>query len=239
MQRTFKTGPSGPGYAPAMNRTAALVCFGIAAMAGVADVSRAGQAAPAAPAAAAAAADAAPAYTADGKLVFPSDYREWIYLSSGLGMTYTKPGAAGSGGMGPMFTNVFVNPSSYRAFAQTGKWPDKTVFVLEVRDSADHGSIVKGGRYQTGTMGYDVEVKDETRFPEHWRFFTYPAPDGPMPAGNPLPKDAGCLACHSKNAAVENTFVQFYPTLLEIAKAKGTLNPSYVHAEEAAPTATP
>ncbi len=80
-------------------------------------------------------------------------------------------------------------------------------------------------------MGYDVEVKDETRFPERWRFFTYPAPDWPMPAGNPIPKDAGCLACHSKNAAVENTFVQFYPTLLEIAKAKGTLNPSYVHAE--------
>jgi len=26
---------------------------------------------------------------------------------------------------------------------------------------------------------------------------------------------------------VEHTFVQFYPTLLEIAKVKGTLNPSY------------
>lgn len=26
---------------------------------------------------------AAPAYTADGKLVAPADYREWIYLSSG------------------------------------------------------------------------------------------------------------------------------------------------------------
>jgi hypothetical protein len=42
-----------------------------------------------------------------------------------------------------------------------------------------------------------------------------------------LGASAGCNACHSKNAAVEHTFVQFYPTLLEIAKAKGTLNPSY------------
>ena len=39
----------------------------------------------------------------------------------------------------------------------------------------------------------------------------------------PLPAAAGCFACHSKNAAVENTFVQFYPTLIPVAKAKGTL----------------
>ena len=29
-----------------------------------------------------------PRYTADGQLTRPDNYREWIYLSSGLGMTY-------------------------------------------------------------------------------------------------------------------------------------------------------
>jgi Cytochrome P460 len=206
-----------------MNRALTLFCFGLLGLAGAAGSSRADQAAPPN------VGEAAPAYTADGKLVFPSDYREWIYLSSGLGMTYSAPGAPS--GAAPNFTNVFVKPSAYREFVRTGHWPDKTVFVLEVRDSTDHGSILKGGRYQTQVVGYDVEVKDQERFPERWRFFNYATTTGEMPAGDPVPKAAGCLACHSKNAAVENTFVQFYPSLLDVAKAKGTLNASYLKAE--------
>jgi hypothetical protein len=36
-----------------------------------------------------------------------------------------------------------------------------------------------------------------------------------------------CVECHTKNAAVERTFVQFYPTLLEVARQKGTLKPGF------------
>jgi hypothetical protein len=38
---------------------------------------------------------------------------------------------------------------------------------------------------------------------------------------------APCIDCHTKHAAVEMTFVQFYPTLLEIARQKGTLKPGH------------
>ena len=72
-----------------------------------------------------------PEFTADGKLVKPKDYREWIYLSSGLGMTYSEQGATPN--PNPNFDNVFVEPSAYRKFVETGRWPDKTVFVLEIR----------------------------------------------------------------------------------------------------------
>src|SRR5690348_17600005 len=72
-----------------------------------------------------------PQYTSDGRLQFPHDYRQWVFLSSGLGMTY---GPLGSG-REPSFDNVFVNPSAYRAFLDTGRWPDKTVLVLEVRSA--------------------------------------------------------------------------------------------------------
>ena len=64
---------------------------------------------------------------ADGKLVKPKNYREWIYLSSGLGMQYNEPGAAPN--PNPNFENVFVEPSAYRKFVETGRWPDKSVFV--------------------------------------------------------------------------------------------------------------
>ena len=41
------------------------------------------------------------------------------------------------------------------------------------------------------------------------------------------PTTASCYSCHSEHAAVDTTFVQFYPTLLPIAKAKGTLSAAY------------
>jgi hypothetical protein len=43
-----------------------------------------------------------------------------------------------------------------------------------------------------------------------------------------FPTEAACYSCHAQHAAVDTTFVQFYPTLLPIAKAKGTLSAGYV-----------
>jgi len=83
-----------------------------------------------------------PQYTKDGKLARPPNYREWVFLSSGLGMTY-GPLAAGD----PRFDNVFVNRSAYRVFLDTGRWPDQTVLVLEVRSSQSKGSINRGGHF--------------------------------------------------------------------------------------------
>jgi len=42
-----------------------------------------------------------------------------------------------------MFDNVFVNPEAYKAFVETGAWPDKTVLFLEVRGAKDKGSSIR------------------------------------------------------------------------------------------------
>ncbi|HXS72732.1 MAG TPA: cytochrome P460 family protein, partial [Rhodanobacteraceae bacterium] len=119
----------------------------------------------------------APAYT-DGKLILPTDYREWVYLSSGLGMSYNPKAMASPD---PMFDNTFVNPESWRAFQKTGTWPDKTVIVLEVRGSSDKGSINQRGHFQSGAaQGMEVHVKDTARFNGGWAFFSFD--DGTAPA---------------------------------------------------------
>jgi len=156
-----------------------------------------------------------PNYTKDGKLVLPPNYSEWFFLTSGLGMNYSTGVSAH-----PMFTNVFVPPESYKEFKATGKWPDKTQFVLEMVQPATHGSINKGGHYQNALMGWDVEVKDSTR-PQQWTYYNFDAKDT---AADPIASTA-CLKCHTANAAVENTFVQFYPTLLDFAVEKGLIKP--------------
>jgi len=156
-----------------------------------------------------------PQYSRDGQLQKPENYREWIFLSSGLGMSY----GSGASAANPSFDNVFVAPQAYKAFQSTGTWPDKTMLVLEVRSSSSEGSINKAGHFQNDITGIEVEVKDVARFPNKWAFFGFGAAAA---NGRQLPDNAGCQACHSANGAVDNTFVQFYPTLIPVAKAKGT-----------------
>ena len=157
-----------------------------------------------------------PQFTEEGKLVRPEGYRKWVYVSSGYGMSYSQS----PNGI-QMFTNVFVTPAAYDYFVANGKWPDKTMFVLEVYGSTSRGSINKHGSYQTGFAGLDVEVKDEKRFADRWAYFNFDGAAKAASADSPSKND--CWKCHEQNAAVEHSFVQFYPELLKIARAKGTI----------------
>jgi hypothetical protein len=80
-------------------------------------------------------------------------------------------------------------------------------------------------------MGFEVHVKDEARFPGKWAFFEF---DTPSKNGTLVPQAAPCYTCHAAHAAVDTTFVQFYPTLLPIAKDKKTLSASYLKEEATA-----
>ena len=158
----------------------------------------------------------APRYAANGDMLPLTHYREWIYLSSGVDMSYT-PKPAGM----TMFDTVFVNPEAYRSFMATGTWPDKTVLALEVREAKSKGSINQNGHFQgEGLMGFEVHVKDEARFKGGWGFFDF---DSPEKNGTLIPSGAPCYQCHQAHGAVDTTFVQFYPTLLPVAREKKTV----------------
>jgi hypothetical protein len=164
-----------------------------------------------------------PQYTRDGQLKLPENYREWIYLTSGFDMSYSKAAMAGMEDQ-HIFDNVFVNPAAYKAFVKTGTWPDKTMLVLEVRGAEGRGSINQKGNYQSTFMGLEVHVKDEARFPGKWAFFGFDDDK----AAKMIPTTADCYSCHAAHAAVDTTFVQFYPSLLPIAKGKQTLSAAYL-----------
>ena len=167
--------------------------------------------------------DATPVYNAAGELMFPVAYREWIYLSSGFDMSYSATSGLGM----HAFDNVFVNPEAYRVFVERGTWPDKTVMVLEARSAQSKGSINQSGYYQaSAVMDTEVHIKDEARFPGKWAFFAFPKQQGP---GKLFPRSANCYSCHEQHAAVDTTFVQFYPSLTAIAEKKGTLSPGYLN----------
>jgi len=164
-----------------------------------------------------------PRYAAGtNNLLRPDNYREWVFLGSSLGLNYPAPGAA----PGPdQFNNVFVNPSSYREFMKTGKWPDKTIWVLEFRGVGRESVANREGKFQTGIVGFEANVKD-SRFPDGWGYFGFRGGEG---SAAPLSGDTvkRCIDCHSAHTAVERTFVQFYPELLQVAKKLGTVKKDY------------
>ncbi|HEY6972227.1 MAG TPA: cytochrome P460 family protein [Candidatus Angelobacter sp.] len=155
-----------------------------------------------------------PVYTTNGKLALPANYRDWTFLTSGFGMNYSNGTSSN-----PMFTNVFVTPEALQEFKATGKWPDKSMFVVEIYSPASRGSINKSGQYQDRFQGLDIEVKDSSR-PQEWSYYNFDPGTTTAKALGP-----GCNNCHSQHGAVENTFVQFYPTLLDFAVKKNLIKP--------------
>ena len=116
--------------------------------------------------------------------------------------------------------------------------------------------MLKAGNFQsTEVMGLEVHVKDEARFKSqgNWAFFgfdasslAYPGVEASAPTMNQpqqgasapaetrtiltskmTPTSASCYSCHAQHAAVDTTFVQFYPTLLPVAQSHSTLSPTY------------
>jgi hypothetical protein len=157
----------------------------------------------------------APDYTADGKMAVPADYRQWVFLTSSMDLNYQT----GTPSSAHALDNVFVNPAAYLAFLATGAWPDKTIMIKENRSAESAGTLSKGGRFQTNVLSVEIHVKDAARFPGKWAFFA--SGDGKKP-GEFLPTGANCYSCHTDHGTVDTTFVQFYPTLVDVAKAKGT-----------------
>src|SRR5262245_56141847 len=61
-------------------------------------------------------------------LLRPDGYREWVFVGSSLGLRYDE----GKGQADQLeYKNVYVDPGAYRAYRETGAFPEGTVLVLE------------------------------------------------------------------------------------------------------------
>jgi hypothetical protein len=150
---------------------------------------------------------AAPAYDETGALLRPEGYRRWVYVGASLGLSY----AEGSGGsVSDMFHHVYLQPAAYDAYRRTGRFPDKTVLMLELHAAAQKVAPSRHGRFEGERLGLEAAVKDTSRFPEGWAYFSFG--DGSRRGATAFPRSA-CFDCHRQHAAVDNVFVQFYPVL--------------------------
>ena len=78
--------------------------------------------------------------------------------------------------------------------------------------------------FQTDIRAIEANVKD-ARLPGGWGFYDF---GRETTASAPLPQTATCYSCHANNTAVEHTFVQFYPPLMDVARRIGTVKREYL-----------
>lgn len=165
------------------------------------------------------AADYEPQWTADGELVLPRDFRTWVFLGAPL-----TPNALNDGNAGfPEFHNVYVQPHAYRAYRETGTFPEGTILVKELQLTVA-GDDPNGSRLEASGRGYfpgnrngiDISVKDSRQFKETngWGFFNFGHHAPPYAETAPAaPKDA-CAGCHIANAT-DMVFTKFYLPILQ------------------------
>ncbi len=173
---------------------------------------------------------AEPQYNEKGELKRPADYRAWVFVGSNLGLQYRKerPETTDpqkerrkeeeSGG----FHNVYINAEAYEHYKRTGKFPEKTMLVMDVYEAKEKEpkNIVSKGFFPGNQLHFEVAVKNSMR-PDgsktDWAYYAFP----PNQATAKAFPDSACYQCHLKHADDDNVWVQFYPTLRMHKKQEG------------------
>lgn len=163
--------------------------------------------------------DQLPHFTTDGALLPPVGWEAWVMVGASTGLSYAEAPPPAAGAAPGMFHNVYTQPWAYRAFIETGTFPEQTMFVLSFYEPSRKSTPARAGFYEGDRQaGYEVHLKKKGIDQTGWAFFGFA---GGTTAGQKLPGTAPCYSCHAKEAAHDNVFTQFYPPLRE-RLARGT-----------------
>jgi hypothetical protein len=143
-------------------------------------------------------------------LLRPDGYREWVFVGSSLGLRYDE------GKKQPEqleYKNVYIDPAAYRAYKETGAFPEGTVLVLETATGEEKKEPGLRGSFQKEFSGLSAAVKDKDRFPDGWAYFSFSGGAGELKDKARAAKTAACYDCHRQKGAEDNVFTQYYPVL--------------------------
>lgn len=137
-----------------------------------------------------------------GRIPFPSGYRDWTHVKSGLIDDPAHPAFARYGGV----HHIYANPKAMTGY-RTGNFPDGAILVYDLHTLVPlpDGSIDQGERRHL-----DVMVKDSARFAETrgWGYEEFLASAPQTPTLMPKAR-AGCAACHAARRAHGDVFSEY------------------------------
>jgi hypothetical protein len=166
-----------------------------------------------------------PRYAPGGDLLLPNGFDTWVFVGSNLGLSYTPDAAAAAATPPPRaprqeFHNVSVNKAAYDYFSANGRFPERTVLVMQVFEAADKEprGVLASGVFNGPRVGLEVAVKNAARpdgktTPWAYYNFTDPSDRSKVLASATAFPDEVCANCHQRHASIDNVWVQFYPAL--------------------------
>jgi hypothetical protein len=149
-----------------------------------------------------------PQFDNSGALLRPKNFEHWVFVGSNINMSYDAGEHKGPG----EFHNIYTQSEAFDTYKATGKFPEKTTFLLVVYQPAQKVSINKGGYFEGEMTGIVVSVKDSSRFKEGWAYFSFGENGDLAETAKALPAPM-CFACHDQHADDDHVFVQFHPVL--------------------------
>ena len=158
-------------------------------------------------------------FNADGEMIRPEGWREWVFVGSPLTPNSLNGGEAPF----PEFHTVYIDPESWAHWKKTGTFREGTMFAKELTLVGDTAATSGIGFFNGDLQGFEIAHKDSERYPEDaggWGYYTFghkPEPYANSTAAMPTP---ACAACHTAAAAEDMVFTQYYP-ILRAAKRAG------------------
>jgi hypothetical protein len=147
-----------------------------------------------------------PEYTSSGALVQPEDWETWVFLGAALDLSYAPSSGTDDD---HVLTTVFLEPTAYAWFAETGTFRDGTMTALVAYRGETDAEPAQQGQFAGDRLAFEMSVKDARLDPDvPWRYYGFGA------GGTAVPHDpADCFACHDAHAETDRVFTQFYPVL--------------------------
>jgi hypothetical protein len=161
-----------------------------------------------------------PRYASDGTLLLPDDYRQWVFVGSSLGLSYS----AGLPGM-EMFHETLMEPTAYKHFVATGTFREGTMLALILHGTGESVLPARRGKFAAGVHGVEMAVKDSSRRAEGWAYYNFGGMWGLRKTAQAIAKES-CYNCHLQHAKRDNVFLQFYPLLAEAAHLTADADPA-------------
>ena len=158
-------------------------------------------------------------FTADGEMIRPSGWREWVFIGSPLTPNSLNGGEAGF----PEFHSVYIDPESWAHWKETGEFRNGTMIAKELTLVGATAATSGIGFFNGDLQGFEIAHKDSGRYPESsagWAYYTFGHKPEPYADKTAAQSYAACAACHVASAGDDMVFAQYYP-ILRAAKAAG------------------
>jgi len=157
-------------------------------------------------------------FNADGELIRPAGWREWVFVGSPVTPNSLNGGAAPF----PEFHSVYIDPVSWAHYKKTGIFREGTMFAKELTLVGATAATSGNGFFNGDLQGFEIAHKDSKRYSKEtggWAYYTFGHHAEPYANSTTAMPAAACAACHTGAAAEDMVFTQHYPILRAAKKA--------------------